>query len=108
MWAGGNGATVWDCALSLSKYLEKISGEENARTSSFCGASVVELGAGTGLPGLVLTALGAHVLFTDRQWALKLLHFNLHANFDLHRIEHETIDTQMNESRERRARNVTI
>ena len=47
---GGCGATVWDAALTLSKALERQQLE---------GKRVLEIGAGTGLVGLVAAALGA-------------------------------------------------
>ena len=37
-----------------------------ARADAFRGAQVLELGAGTGLPGIVAASLGAHVTQTDR------------------------------------------
>ena len=39
------------------------------RIAAFAGRSVLELGAGTGLPGIVAAALGARVVQTDRQEA---------------------------------------
>uniref|UniRef100_A0A8C9MFU8 Protein N-lysine methyltransferase METTL21A n=1 Tax=Serinus canaria TaxID=9135 RepID=A0A8C9MFU8_SERCA len=42
--------------------------------------SVIELGAGTGLLGIVVTLLGARVTLTDRAAALELLESNVQAN----------------------------
>ncbi|XP_072834290.2 protein N-lysine methyltransferase METTL21A isoform X2 [Pogona vitticeps] len=44
------------------------------------GRSVIELGAGTGLLGIVAVLLGAHVTITDRKAALTLLELNVQAN----------------------------
>lgn len=51
----GFASTVWDSAIVLARYLER-EGEGRYR-----GARCVELGAGCGLPGLVLATLGATV-----------------------------------------------
>lgn len=53
------GAALWPGALALAH-------EVATRESEFRGRSVLELGAGTGLPGLVAAALGAAVVQTDR------------------------------------------
>ncbi|KFV19212.1 Protein N-lysine methyltransferase METTL21A, partial [Tauraco erythrolophus] len=42
--------------------------------------SVIELGAGTGLLGIVVTLLGARVTITDRAAALEFLESNVQAN----------------------------
>lgn len=68
-WAAGIGATVWDAALVLSRYLESESFPKN----HFVGKRVVEIGAGTGLVGLVLASKGARVSLTDQKRCLPLL-----------------------------------
>ncbi|XP_056663159.1 protein N-lysine methyltransferase METTL21A isoform X2 [Monodelphis domestica] len=69
----GVAAVVWDAAIVLCTYLEM--GTLNLR-----GRSVVELGAGTGLVGIVAALLGAHVTITDRKIALEFLQSNVQAN----------------------------
>ncbi|KAI9020323.1 putative methyltransferase-domain-containing protein [Hyaloraphidium curvatum] len=64
---GGIGTTVWDSALVLSKYLERLCRDGNA-SESLDGKKVIELGCGTGLVGLVAKRLwpGAEVALTDK------------------------------------------
>ncbi|XP_055107262.1 protein N-lysine methyltransferase METTL21A-like [Symphalangus syndactylus] len=64
---------VWDAAIVLSTYLEMGAVELRDR-------SAVELGAGTGLVGIVAALLGAHVTITDRKVALEFLKSNVQAN----------------------------
>ena len=53
------GAVLWPGAIALAH-------EIAARAGEFRGKTVLELGAGTGLPGIVAAALGATVVQTDR------------------------------------------
>ncbi|CAL8288696.1 unnamed protein product [Lota lota] len=69
----GVAAVVWDAAVVLAMYLEL--GQVELR-----GRSVIELGAGTGLVGIVAALLGARVTITDREPALELLSANVRAN----------------------------
>ncbi|XP_061858006.1 protein N-lysine methyltransferase METTL21A isoform X7 [Colius striatus] len=87
----GVAAVVWDAAVVLCTYLE-IGGID------LRDQSVIELGAGTGLLGIVATLLalksssgellihillyhlGAHVTITDRAAALEFLESNVQAN----------------------------
>lgn len=65
----GTGSSVWDAAIVLAKFLE-LSGKAR-------DCAVLELGAGTGLCGLVASALGARsVVLTDLQACLPLLRDN--------------------------------
>lgn len=73
----GVAAVVWDAAIVLSTYLEM--GAVELR-----GCSAVELGAGTGLVGIVAALLGAHVTITDRKVALEFLKSNVEANLPPH------------------------
>ncbi|XP_054828269.1 protein N-lysine methyltransferase METTL21A [Eublepharis macularius] len=69
----GVAAVVWDAAVVLCTYLEM--GDIDLR-----GHSAIELGAGTGLLGMVAALLGAHVTITDRKVALAFLESNVQAN----------------------------
>ncbi|XP_044287934.1 protein N-lysine methyltransferase METTL21A isoform X1 [Varanus komodoensis] len=69
----GVAAVVWDAAVVLCTFLEM-------RGIDLQGSLVIELGAGTGLLGIVATLLGAHVTITDRKAALPLLEANVQAN----------------------------
>ncbi|NXC84628.1 MT21A methyltransferase, partial [Cercotrichas coryphoeus] len=83
----GVAAVVWDAAVVLCAYLEMGGIDLRDR-------SVIELGAGTGLLGIVVTLLGksffvsfkanhncsARVTITDRAAALELLESNVQAN----------------------------
>lgn len=69
----GVAAVVWDAAVVLCMYLELGAVELKGR-------KVIELGAGTGLVGIVAALLGAHVTITDREAALELLSANVDAN----------------------------
>jgi predicted nicotinamide N-methyase len=53
------GAVLWPAAIALAH-------EIATRAAEFRGKTVLELGAGTGLPGLAAAALGAAVVQTDR------------------------------------------
>lgn len=53
------GVVLWPAAIALAH-------EVASRAESFNGTRVLELGAGTGLPGIVAASLGAHVVQTDR------------------------------------------
>jgi predicted nicotinamide N-methyase len=53
------GVVLWPAAVALAH-------EIATRPDEFLGKSVLELGAGTGLPGVVAASLGASVVQTDR------------------------------------------
>ncbi|CAL5024393.1 unnamed protein product [Urochloa decumbens] len=52
------GMFVWPCSIILAEYVWQ-------QRSRFTGCKVVELGAGTSLPGLVAAKVGADVTLTD-------------------------------------------
>lgn len=54
------GVALWPSAIALAHDIA-------ARPAVFRGKSVLELGAGTGLPGIVAASCGARVVQTDRQ-----------------------------------------
>ncbi|XP_030627873.1 protein N-lysine methyltransferase METTL21A isoform X2 [Chanos chanos] len=69
----GVAAVVWDAAVVLCMYLEL--GHIDLK-----GKTAVELGAGTGLVGIVAALLGANVTVTDRKPALEFLTENVRSN----------------------------
>ncbi|PKA66362.1 hypothetical protein AXF42_Ash007059 [Apostasia shenzhenica] len=52
------GMFVWPCSIILAEYIWQ-------QRSRFSGKNVIELGAGTSLPGLVAAKVGAEVILTD-------------------------------------------
>ncbi|XP_062600843.1 protein N-lysine methyltransferase METTL21A-like [Saccostrea cucullata] len=62
----GVAAVVWDAAVVLSEYLE-------AGHVHLEGKRVIELGAGSGLVGMVATLLGAETILTDQEKAIPYL-----------------------------------
>ncbi|XP_032406117.1 EEF1A lysine methyltransferase 3-like isoform X1 [Xiphophorus hellerii] len=69
----GVAAPVWEAALHLCRYFEDPSVELRGRR-------VIELGAGTGLVGILAARLGAEVTVTDLPLALPQLQANVSAN----------------------------
>ncbi|XP_072303345.1 protein N-lysine methyltransferase METTL21A [Eucyclogobius newberryi] len=69
----GVAAVVWDAAVVMCMYLELGRVELKGKTA-------IELGAGTGLVGIVAALLGAKVTITDRQPALDSLSTNVKSN----------------------------
>ena len=68
------GVTLWPSAIALAHDLA-------ARADMLNGRHVLELGAGTGLPGIVAATFGAHVVQTDyNEQALELCRQNGAAN----------------------------
>ncbi|XP_078259786.1 protein N-lysine methyltransferase METTL21A [Rhinoraja longicauda] len=69
----GVAAVVWDAAVILCTFLELGAIKLQDRT-------VIELGAGTGLVGIVAAHLGADVTVTDREVTLQFLESNVQDN----------------------------
>ncbi|XP_026157995.1 protein N-lysine methyltransferase METTL21A [Mastacembelus armatus] len=69
----GVAAVVWDAAVVMCMYLELGKVELKGKVA-------IELGAGTGLVGIVAALLGANVTITDREPALDFLSANVKTN----------------------------
>lgn len=79
------GVTLWASAIALTH-------EIASRGDAFCGTRVLELGAGTGLPGIVAATLGAQVVQTDRsELVMSLCKRNILLN-DVQTIEQRIVD----------------
>ena len=77
------GIVLWPSAIALAHELA---------SRPVAGRRVLELGAGTGLPGIVAASLGAHVVQTDRQaLVLHVCRQNAERN-GVTAIEHRTAD----------------
>jgi len=79
------GATVWDGAVFLVRYLEFLASQEQQtrpeHTITVRGKNVVELGSGCGLVGIAAAALGAaRVVLTDLPYCSRLCEANIEAN----------------------------
>ncbi|KAI7727346.1 hypothetical protein M8C21_002437 [Ambrosia artemisiifolia] len=59
------GLFVWPCSVILAEYVWQ-------HRSRFKGLTVLELGAGTSLPGLVAAKVGADVILTDESDRLEV------------------------------------
>ncbi|XP_059209553.1 protein-lysine methyltransferase METTL21D [Centropristis striata] len=78
---GDVGCVVWDAAIVLAKYLEtKQFYDPSSGVNVWAGRSVVELGAGTGVVGLMAATLGAVVTVTDLEDLQTLLKLNIQEN----------------------------
>ncbi|XP_074989721.1 LOW QUALITY PROTEIN: EEF1A lysine methyltransferase 3 [Calonectris borealis] len=70
----GLAASVWEAALSLCRFLEE-------QRFDFRGRRVIELGAGTGIVGILAALLGGDVTITDQPAALEQIRENVRLNF---------------------------
>ncbi|KAG7466434.1 hypothetical protein MATL_G00164790 [Megalops atlanticus] len=78
---GDVGCVVWDAAIVLSKYLEtKQFYDPQGGVSKWANKNILELGAGTGVVGLMAATLGAHVTVTDLEDLQHLLQMNIRDN----------------------------
>mmetsp|Transcript_41026 Transcript_41026/g.112755 ORF Transcript_41026/g.112755 Transcript_41026/m.112755 type:complete len:292 (+) Transcript_41026:41-916(+) len=71
---------VWPAAEVLCRYLASSAAGGPAAPSGGSGV-VVELGAGVGVPGMMIARSGQRVVLTDLPWLLPLTALNLDANF---------------------------
>mmetsp|Transcript_51029 Transcript_51029/g.119730 ORF Transcript_51029/g.119730 Transcript_51029/m.119730 type:complete len:216 (+) Transcript_51029:2-649(+) len=78
-WECGLGGTIWEGGRLLAEYVASAYFEDGF----WQGKRTVELGAGTGLPGLVAASLGAEVSLTDMEISVPLLQRNIDANQEL-------------------------
>ncbi|XP_067894310.1 EEF1A lysine methyltransferase 3-like [Heterodontus francisci] len=69
----GVSAYVWDSGIALCKYFEK-------EKISFTGKKVIELGAGTGIVGILAALLGGNVTITDKPKSLMQIRNNVYIN----------------------------
>ena len=72
-WAG---TRVWHAAIHGMFYMEK---EYDADLST--GASLLELGCGLGVPGMIWHMLGGNAVLSDQESIMSQLHGNLESNF---------------------------
>ncbi|XP_028251639.1 protein N-lysine methyltransferase METTL21D [Parambassis ranga] len=78
---GDVGCVVWDAAIVLAKYLETQQFyNPSSGVNVWSGRTVVELGAGTGVVGLMAATLGAQVIVTDLEDLQTLLRVNITEN----------------------------
>ncbi|XP_061871313.1 EEF1A lysine methyltransferase 3 [Colius striatus] len=70
----GTAGFVWDAALALCRYME-------AEQLDLRGQTVIELGAGTGIVGILAAMLGGDVTITDQPVALQQIRENVSLNF---------------------------
>ncbi|XP_023919035.2 uncharacterized protein LOC112030593 [Quercus suber] len=73
------GLFVWPCSIVLAEYVWQ-------QRLRFSGSSVVELGAGTCLPGLVAAKVGADVTLTDDANSIEVIDFQCNYRHYLHTI----------------------
>ena len=78
--------TIWDAAIVLHRIMLRDG------PSCFRGKTVVEIGAGGGLPGLTAALLGAKVLLTDLPEVLPTLAANVARNRRVLLASHATAD----------------
>ncbi|MEJ7603368.1 MAG: methyltransferase domain-containing protein [Kofleriaceae bacterium] len=77
------GIVLWPAAIALA---------HDVASRPLAGKRVLELGAGTGLPGIIAASLGAHVVQTDRQQlVLHVCKLNAARN-GVTKIEHRLAD----------------
>jgi len=88
---GVTGAVVWDGAVVLARCMEWWARDDDSGCGigmPVRGMNIIELGAGCGLTGLVLSFMGAKVTLTDQEERLSLLKHNLSLNFPQPTLDH--------------------
>ncbi|OVA03812.1 Nicotinamide N-methyltransferase-like [Macleaya cordata] len=73
------GMFVWPCSVVLAEYVWQ-------QRSRFSGKSVLELGAGTSLPGLVAAKVGSDVTLSDDSSRLEVVLDNMRRVCDLNKL----------------------
>ena len=73
-WASGNGATIWDCSIALTRYLLCT------QLPYMKGKRVLELGSGLGLPSIALARVGCEMVTSERCIMIDLLSENIAYN----------------------------
>eukprot|EP01100_Stratorugosa_tubuloviscum_P014485 TRINITY_DN7795_c0_g1_i1.p1 TRINITY_DN7795_c0_g1~~TRINITY_DN7795_c0_g1_i1.p1 ORF type:complete len:264 (+),score=100.34 TRINITY_DN7795_c0_g1_i1:91-882(+) len=83
------GSVTWRAAFALTRYLIEIDTNENSSIEQFFkkfdNKKCIELGAGTGLPGICFATLGGYTHSTDDQSMIALINENLKQNRSLTR-----------------------
>ncbi|XP_029213025.2 protein-lysine methyltransferase METTL21D-like [Acropora millepora] len=77
---GDESCVVWDAALVLAKYLQKLHLSNKATEEGLENKRIIELGAGTGVVGLMAAACGAAVCCTDLTSVVPLIELNKTVN----------------------------
>uniref|UniRef100_W5MZK7 Valosin containing protein lysine (K) methyltransferase n=1 Tax=Lepisosteus oculatus TaxID=7918 RepID=W5MZK7_LEPOC len=81
---GDVGCVVWDAAIVLAKYLETEQFYQPSEgINTWANKTVLELGAGTGVVGLMAATLGARVTVTDLEDLQPLLELNIRDHLPL-------------------------
>ncbi|KNC46492.1 uncharacterized protein AMSG_02927 [Thecamonas trahens ATCC 50062] len=78
---------IWNAARALCEYMVTDMG-----SAAFEGKSVLEIGSGTGLTGMVAAALGATVVLTDQEPAIAMLRDQIALNKLQNRVSAAQLD----------------
>ena len=71
---------VYDAAASLAKYIETEDFKKRCLDGNLAGKQLIEIGAGTGVVGLVAAHYGADSLLTDMESLVPLINYNIEKN----------------------------
>eukprot|EP00924_Labyrinthula_sp_SR-Ha-C_P009585 maker-scaffold_22-snap-gene-0.1-mRNA-1 protein AED:0.00 eAED:0.00 QI:7/1/1/1/1/1/2/329/225 len=85
----GLGGTLFDGAFCLCNYFDFLY-RNNKLSTTFPKQKVIELGAGCGVPGILLSKLGFSVALSDLEISIELLEENVETNFPTENIEMST------------------